>query len=150
MGRVGERATAVGEPKRAELEPMLTPEDLAALLGVSRTTAYETMGRIPFHVRIGLGKRQRLRLPRWAYDRWVKDGGDKWQSSEDSREARTGTRKDGTATASGGASPPSKLRAMPPPESPAGSSWKEQFPGYNRSRSRKRSRRSSNTSGESK
>ena len=67
----------MAEPKRTEIGPLLTAADLAKLLGISRTTAYELMGRIPFHVRIGLGKRQRLRLPRSAFDRWLKAGGDK-------------------------------------------------------------------------
>jgi hypothetical protein len=136
--------------KAREGEALLTAADLAELLNVARSTAYELMGRIPFHVRIGLGKRQQLRLPRWAYDRWEKAGGDKWQSSESSREAPIGTPKAATATASAGAAAPSRLRAMPPPESDGESSWKEQFPGYNPSRSRKRSLRSSRTRGERK
>lgn len=135
------------EAKRStEQERLLTADDIGEILGVSRSAAYELLARIPFHVRIGLGKRQQLRLPRWALDRWIKDGGDKWPSSESSPEARTGTPKAATATASAGASPPSKLRAMPPPESPAGSSWKELFPASKRSRSRKRLSRSTSTS----
>lgn len=44
-------------------DPLLTAEDVAERLSVSRSTAYELMHRLRPHVRIGQGRKTLIRLP---------------------------------------------------------------------------------------
>lgn len=86
-------------------DPLLTAEDVAERLSVSRTTAYELMHRLRPHVRIGQGRKTLIRLPQSTLDKYIAGEGDGGCDSSDEKTRRTGGSPAGTRTARAGARP---------------------------------------------
>ena len=85
-------------------EEMLTAEDVARVLSVSRATAYKLLKRIPGVVRIGTGRRACLRISAENLKNFCERGGDEaaWQNSTKGKTRRTGGPAGAMRTAGGG------------------------------------------------
>lgn len=86
-------------------ERLLSVAAVAERLDISEDLARDVMKRLR-PVRIGLGKRQLLRVRERVLDRWIQTGGDESWLTSSSEDASSGL-KAKIATASGGTSRPS-------------------------------------------
>jgi hypothetical protein len=125
----------------ARREVLLGAEEVAERCGISVDLARDVMARLP-HVRIGMGKRQLVKIRERVLERWIERGGDEtWQRSTCAEQH--GGPGDTIETGGGGVEQPikpkSELRGLSQPRSSKNSRLTPITPATKASRLSKRS-----------